>query len=128
MKFLLFSKRFEHLSLEELAATVAGLGLDGVDLTVRSTGHNLPEAAAGTAGHVAPDRVHTDLPHAVDVCRAHGLDIGWITTDITSAESPARARSSQPRAHAAYASSNSATITTGASAICGSNSMRCDAT
>ena len=88
MKFLLFTKRLEHLSLEELAATIAGLGLDGVDLTVRSTGHNLPEAAAGTAGHVAPDRVHIDLPHAVDVCRAHGLDIGWITTDITSAESP----------------------------------------
>lgn len=88
MKFLLFTKRLEHLSLEELATTVAGLGLDGVDLTVRGAGHNLPEAAAGTAGHVTPDRVQTDLPRAVEICRAHGLAVGWITTDITSAASP----------------------------------------
>ena len=88
MKFLLFSKRLEHLSLEELAATVAELGLDGVDLTVRGAGHNLPEAAAGTAGHVTPDQVQTALPRAVDICRARGLDVGWITTDITSAASP----------------------------------------
>lgn len=88
MKFLLFTKRFEHLSLDELAATVAGLGLDGVDLTVRGAGHNLPEAAAGTAGHVSPERVQTDLPRAAETCRAHGLEIGWITTDITSAASP----------------------------------------
>ena len=82
MKFLLFTKRLEHLSLEELAATVAGLGLDGVDLTVRGAGHNLPEAAAGTAGHVIPERVHSDLPRAVEICRAHGLEIGWITTTL----------------------------------------------
>lgn len=88
MKYLLFTKRLEHLSLEELAATVAGLGLDGVDLTVRGAGHVLPEAAAGTAGHVTPERVQTELPRAVEICRAHGLEIGWITTDITSAASP----------------------------------------
>ena len=88
MKFLVFSKRFEHLSLEDMAATVADLGLDGVELTVRSAGHNLPEAAAGTAGHVTPDRVRSDLPKTVEVCRAHGLEVGWLATDITSAGSP----------------------------------------
>ena len=88
MNFLLFSKRLEHLSLEEMAATIAGLGLDGVELAVRGAGHVLPEAAAGTAGHVTPDRVRSDLPRAVEVCRAHGLEIGWIATDITSAGSP----------------------------------------
>lgn len=88
MKFLLFTKRLEHLGLEDLAETVAGIGLDGVDLTVRGAGHNLPEAAAGTAGHITPDRVTTDLPRAVEICRAQGLEIGWITTDITSANSP----------------------------------------
>ena len=88
MKFLVFSKRFEHLSLEEMAATIAGLGLDGVELTVRGAGHSLPEAAAGTAGHVTPENVRADLPRAVAVCRTHGLDIGWIATDITSADSP----------------------------------------
>ncbi len=88
MRFLVFSKRFEHLSLEEMAATIAGLGLDGFELAVRGAGHALPEAAAGTAGHVTPDRVRADLPRAVAVCRAHGLEIGWIATDITSAASP----------------------------------------
>lgn len=88
MKFLLFTKRLEHLGLEDLAETVAGIGLDGVDLTVRGAGHNLPEAAAGTAGHVTPDRVGTDLPRAVEICRAQGLEIGWITTDITCTDSP----------------------------------------
>ena len=88
MKYLVFSKRLEHLPLEDMTATVADLGLDGVELTVRSAGHNLPEAAAGTAGHVTPDRVRFDLPKAVAACRAHGLEVGWIATDITSAGSP----------------------------------------
>ena len=88
MKFLLFSKRLEHLALDDMAATIAGLGLDGVELTVRGAGHSLPEAAAGTPGHVTPDRVRADLPRAAAVCRAHGLEIGWIATDITNADSP----------------------------------------
>ena len=88
MNFLVFTKRFEHLSLEEMAESIAGLGLDGVELTVRGAGHNLPEAAAGTAGHVTPENVRADLPKAAAVCKAHGLDIGWIATDITSADSP----------------------------------------
>lgn len=88
MKFLVFSKRFEHLSVEKMAETVADLGLDGIELAVRGSGHSLPEAAAGTAGHVTPDRVRADLPKAVATCRAHGLDVGWLATDITSTDSP----------------------------------------
>ena len=56
MRFILFSKHLEHLSYEELADTIAGIGLDGVDLTVRSPGHVLPE------------NVKTDPPQS---CQSH---------------------------------------------------------
>ena len=38
MKYLMLSKPLENLSYPELADTVADLGMDGVDLTVRSPG------------------------------------------------------------------------------------------
>ena len=50
MKYLMLSKPLEDLSYPELADAVAHLGMDGVDLTVRSPGHVLPE------------RVKTDCP------------------------------------------------------------------
>lgn len=76
MKYLMLSKPLENLSYPELADTVAALGMDGVDLTVRSPGHVLPE------------RVKTDLPQAAQAIRSRGLEIGWLTTAIESAESP----------------------------------------
>jgi sugar phosphate isomerase/epimerase len=76
MKFIMFSKHLEQLNYEELADTIAEIGLDGVDLTVRSPGHVLPE------------NVKTDLPKAAKAIRTRGLEIGWITTAITSASSP----------------------------------------
>lgn len=76
MKYLMLSKPLENLSYTELADTVADLGMDGVDLTVRSPGHVLPE------------RVKTDLPQAVQAIRSRGLEVGWLTTAIESAQSP----------------------------------------
>ena len=76
MKNLMLSKPLENLSYPELAETVADLGMDGVDLTVRSPGHVLPE------------RVKTDLPKASQAIRSRGLEIGWLTTAIESADSP----------------------------------------
>lgn len=75
MKYLMLSKPLENLSYPELADTVADLGMDGVDLTVRSPGHVLPE------------RVKTDLPRAAAAIRSRGLEIGWLTTAIDSADS-----------------------------------------
>ena len=69
MKFIMFTKHLEHLSYEELADTIAGIGLDGVDLTVRSP------------GHVMPENVRTDLPKAAKAIRDRGLEVGWITTE-----------------------------------------------
>lgn len=75
MEYLMLSKPLENLSYPELADTVADLGMDGVDLTVRSPGHVLPE------------RVKTDLPKAAQDIRSRGLEIGWLTTAIESAQS-----------------------------------------
>ncbi len=76
MKYLMLSKPLEDLSYPELADTVADLGMDGVDLTVRAPGHALPE------------RVKTDLPKAAAAVRSRGLEIGWLTTAIDSTGSP----------------------------------------
>jgi len=76
MKYLMLSKPLENLSYPELADTVVDLGMDGIDLTVRSPGHVLPE------------RVKTDLPKAAEAMRSRGLAIGWLTTAIDSAQSP----------------------------------------
>ncbi len=59
-----------------MAATAAKLGFDGVDLTVRSKGHVLPE------------RVEEDLPKAVEAVRKAGLDVYSLTTEIANAEDP----------------------------------------
>ncbi len=45
MLFLMFSKRLGELAIEEVGEAVSRLGLDGVDLTVRPSGHVLPEEA-----------------------------------------------------------------------------------
>jgi sugar phosphate isomerase/epimerase len=72
----IFSKHLPNLNYEELAKVSRQLGFDGVDLTTRSAGHVLPERAA------------EDLPRAVEVIRAQGLDVPMITTELVSASNP----------------------------------------
>lgn len=74
--FCLFSKHLPELNWSDLGRAVRDSGFDGVDLTVR------------TAGHVLPDRAPTDLPRAIDDIRKHGVAVPMITTEITSAASP----------------------------------------
>lgn len=69
----IFSKHFPELGWADLAATVKGLGFDGVDLTVRRS------------GHVAPEKVAADLPLAVAEIRDAGLSVPMITTEVLSA-------------------------------------------
>ena len=76
LKVAIFSKHLQFLSGEELAKGVAEMGFDGLDITVRK------------GGHVAPERVATDLPPLVALVRKHGLDVPMITTDIADAETP----------------------------------------
>lgn len=71
-----FSKHLQWLGYDDMAATAARLGFDGVDLTVRP------------GGHVEPSRVREDLPRAVAAVRRHGLKAELMTTAVTDAADP----------------------------------------
>jgi sugar phosphate isomerase/epimerase len=72
----MFSKHLAPYSVPEMGKVVKGLGLDGVDLTVRP------------AGHVLPENVRTGLPAAVEALRKEGLSVPMITTGVTDAKEP----------------------------------------
>ena len=74
--YCIFSKHLQWLDYRELGAVVTQLGFDGVDLTVRPTGHVLPE------------RVGTDLPRAVSAVAESGVRIPTVTTAITRPDGP----------------------------------------
>lgn len=76
LKVAIFSKHLQFLSGEALAKTAAGLGFDGVDLTVRK------------GGHVEPSRVATDLPPLVGLLRRQNLEVPMLTTDIVDTGTP----------------------------------------
>jgi len=72
----IFSKYLQWLDYDEMAKTVAELGFDGVDLTVRRNGHVLPE------------RVEEDLPRAAEAISAAGITPLMIVTDINDPDDP----------------------------------------
>jgi sugar phosphate isomerase/epimerase len=74
--FCLFSKHLPDLGWSDLGKAVKDAGFAGVDLTVRSGGHVLPEKAA------------TDLPRALDAIKAAGVSVPMVTTELTSAADP----------------------------------------
>lgn len=78
MKFAMFSKHLDMLglSLQELGQTVADIGFDGVDLTVRP------------GGRVEPEKVDDKLPEAVAALTQFGLDVPLITTAIDGPRAP----------------------------------------
>ena len=73
----LFSKPLPFLGYPELAKTLQGLGIPGVDLTTRPNGHVLPE------------RVSEDLPTAVEALKNEGIKTSMITTGLVSVSDPA---------------------------------------
>jgi hypothetical protein len=74
IKFCIFSKHLHWLDYPAMAKTVAGVGFDGIDLTVR------PE------GHVLPENVEKDLPLAVVAAQKAGVEILTLTTAINDAD------------------------------------------
>ena len=72
-----FSKPLHWMSWADTAAMVKAAGGDGVDFTVRNA-----------QGHVLPEKVTEDLPRAVDACRAAGLKVEMITTEIQGLQTP----------------------------------------
>ncbi len=71
-----FSKHLQFLNYQDMADAAAGLGFNGVDLTVRPKGHVLPE------------RVETDLPKAMEAIQKAGLATTMITTAVQDANDP----------------------------------------
>jgi sugar phosphate isomerase/epimerase len=76
LKVAIFSKHLMFVQGEELAQTASELGFDGIDVTVRKS------------GHVEPERVKQELPGLVKTIRKHGLEVPMVTTDIADAETP----------------------------------------
>jgi L-ribulose-5-phosphate 3-epimerase len=75
-RFCFFSKHLPELNWRDLGRAVKDTGFDGVDLTVRTGGHVLPEKAAD------------DLPRAIEAIRAAGVAVPMITTELTWANAP----------------------------------------
>ncbi|HLY62613.1 MAG TPA: sugar phosphate isomerase/epimerase family protein [Terriglobia bacterium] len=72
----IFSKPLPEMDWRALAQASKRIGFDGIDLTVR------------TGGHVLPERAAEDLPKAVGMIREEGLQVPMITTELTDAEDP----------------------------------------
>ncbi|WP_276359419.1 sugar phosphate isomerase/epimerase family protein [Daejeonella sp. H1SJ63] len=76
LKVSVFSKHLQFLNYKDMADAAAGIGFDGVDLTVRPNGHVLPE------------RVEVDLPKAIEAIHKVGLASAMITTAVQDANDP----------------------------------------
>ncbi|MGB5821937.1 MAG: TIM barrel protein, partial [Saonia sp.] len=73
LKVFLFSKHLQFLNYNDMSEAAAEMGFDGLDLTVRSN------------GHIVPERVAEDLPKAVDAMQRFGLRTQMLTTNVTDA-------------------------------------------
>ena len=71
-----FSKHFQWTDVKEMSDICAGIGYEGIDLTLRP------------GGHVLPERVADDLPKAAEIIRKAGLKLTMCTADIVDAKSP----------------------------------------
>ena len=71
----LFSKHLQFLDYNDMAATTAEMGFQGLDLTVRKK------------GHVLPGNVVEDLPKAVAAIKKYGLTPTMLTTNVWDANS-----------------------------------------
>ena len=78
LKVNIFSKHLQFLDYDDMAATAADMGFDGVELTVRKRGHVLPENAA------------EDLPKSIQAIKDNGLNAEMIVTGITELNQQSR--------------------------------------
>ncbi len=80
LRIAVMSKFYQYLDLAGMAAAVKRIGFDGIDLCVRP------------GAHVLPERVEDDLPRAMQIFRAAGLELPMITTAIVDTRSPSAER------------------------------------
>jgi sugar phosphate isomerase/epimerase len=71
-----FSKPFQSLGADEMAALVKEVGWDGIECPVRKK------------GQIEPERVGEELPRLVEAFRRQGLEIPVLVTDIVSMRQP----------------------------------------
>ena len=71
-----FIKFIQSMPYDQLAETVAELGFDGIEATVRD------------GGHVLPERVEEDLPKLVEALKAVGLEITIMASSVNSLAQP----------------------------------------
>ena len=71
-----FVKFIQKLPYQQLAETVADLGFDGIEATVRE------------GGQVLPERVQDDLPKLVEALREHNLEIGVMASSVHHLDQP----------------------------------------
>jgi sugar phosphate isomerase/epimerase len=71
-----FSKHFQWTDVKEMCDICAGIGYEGIDLTLRP------------GGHVLPERVTEDLPKAAEIIKKAGLKFPMCTADIIDVQSP----------------------------------------
>jgi sugar phosphate isomerase/epimerase len=76
MRYIMFSKHLQSLSVLDAGKTIKSLGFQGVELTVRPGGHVLPEG------------VDTDLPRAVEELQGVGLDVPALVVEIHNRQEP----------------------------------------
>lgn len=76
LKILVFSKHLQFLNYKDMAEAAKEIGFDGVDLTVR------------TKGHVVPEKVAEDLPKATEAIKSFGFKADMITTKIKDINDP----------------------------------------
>ena len=72
MRFMMFSKSLQSMSVLDAGKTVKSLGFDGIELTVRGK------------AHIPPNTVREALPRAVDELREIGLEVPALVTEIHS--------------------------------------------
>ena len=70
MRYLMFTKHLQSMSVLDAGKTIKSLGFDGVELTVRPNGHILPQ------------HVDDELPRAVDALRAIGVEVPALVVEI----------------------------------------------
>lgn len=80
VKICIFSKHLQFLDYDGMADTIADIGLDGADLTIRP------------GGHVLPENVEQDLPRAVKAIQQRGLAVPMMTTSINDPDDPVTER------------------------------------
>jgi sugar phosphate isomerase/epimerase len=71
-----FTKPIQQATPERTAEIVSEVGWSGIELPLRAK------------GQIEPERVEDDLPKMVDALKKRGLNVGLITTDIISVDTP----------------------------------------